>query len=111
MIRNGESYRQFCVRLDTTYRRLKEHSIELPSEVRGWFLLKKLAFDPYKEAMVLTASQGSLKVDEVSQAVASVFPQGKCTTTVKPKEIFMAEEFYDDSSPSDEMDEVFEAIG
>lgn len=73
-------------------------------------MLKKLALDSYKEALVLTASKGSLEVEEVTKAVASVFTQGKCTSNVKPKEIFMTEEWESEQGPDDEMDEVFEAI-
>ena len=56
VIKQGETYRQFVVRLETVYRHLAANNITLPNEVKGWLLLKKLAL----EALILTAAQGSL---------------------------------------------------
>ena len=50
VIKQAETYRQFIVRLETTYRHLLSHGIQLPDEVKGWFLLKKLCLDGTHEA-------------------------------------------------------------
>ena len=42
VIKPGEEFRAFIVRLETSYWLLVSHEVELPVEVRGWFLLKKL---------------------------------------------------------------------
>ena len=56
-IRQGEEFRAFIVRLETSYRLLVAHEVELPREVRGWFLMKKLHLDATQEALLLTATQ------------------------------------------------------
>ena len=65
-IKEAESYRSFMTRLDTAYKALTRNGVELPEEVRGWMLLKKLALDATAESMVLTASQGSVKYPDIA---------------------------------------------
>ena len=77
VIKPGEEFRAFIVRLETSYRLLVSHEVELPVEVRGWFLLKKLCLDQTQEAMVLTATQGKLDYKSVTDAIRAVFPHGK----------------------------------
>ena len=91
-IKAGESYRNLTIRADTAYRNLQEVGVKLPEEVRGWFLLRKLALDKSSEAMILTATQGSLKYDSINKAIKSIFPQGKCTSTAtRLKDVYAAE--------------------
>ena len=115
MIKQGETYRQFIVRLETTYRHLASHNIELPSEVKGWFLLKKLCLDSTQEALVLTASAGSLKYQSITEASYNkVMPEGKCLTNVKAKEVFVhvvgKEQECVETNNDETVDDVFEAI-
>ena len=77
VIKPGEEFRAFIVRLETSYRLLVSHEVELPVEVRGWFLLKKLCLDQTQEAMVLTATQVKLDYKSVTDAIRAVFPHGK----------------------------------
>ncbi|CAE7633612.1 GIP [Symbiodinium pilosum] len=91
MIKPGESYRNFMVRLDTAHRKLAEHGITLPEEVQGWFLMRKLGLDLPSESMVLTATSGSLKKSEVTKAIKAIFPQGK-GGAVKRSDVFVLEE-------------------
>ena len=42
VIKQNETYRQYMVRLDSTYIHLKSHGVELFLEIRGWFLTRKL---------------------------------------------------------------------
>ena len=113
-IKQGETYRNLMVRLETAYRRLQEHSVELPDEVKGWFLLRKLNLDVTSEAMVLTHTKGSLKYPDITGAVQSIFPQGTAKTGgAKVREVFEATEA-DDGKEIDgheeSIDEVFQAV-
>ena len=91
-IKEQETYRYFITRLDTAYKALVRNGVELPDEVRGWMLLKKLALEPNSESMILTASQGSVKYVKIMQAVRNVFPHGKSLKTAKTKDIFVTEQ-------------------
>ena len=118
VIKQGETFRQFGVRLETSYRHLGEHDINLPSEVRGWFLMKKMCLDTTQEALVLTASSGSLKYESIVEAVSKVMPEGKCAVAPKAKDVFLLEdgsEFQMQEAvipnvEEETVDEVFEAI-
>ena len=88
----GETYRNFLVRLNSSQRKLSQHEIKLSEEVQGWFVLRKLRLDTMSEAMVLTATAGSLKVGDIIKALEALFPNGKGTGNKKDKEVFMADE-------------------
>ena len=104
MIKPGESYRNFMVRIDTAHRKLVEHGITLPEEVQGWFLMRKLGLDQSSESMVLTATSGSLKKSEVTKAIKAIFPQGK-GGHIKKSDVFVADEFDQESGmPAVDMD-------
>ncbi|CAE7255665.1 unnamed protein product [Symbiodinium sp. CCMP2592] len=112
-IKGGETYRNLMVRLETSYRRLQEHTVELPEEVRGWFLLRKLGMDATAEAMVLTHTKGSLKYPQVSKAVNDIFPQGVAKgASSKVKEVFEVENVPENSGDTeyDDVDEVYQAV-
>ncbi|CAE7675017.1 GIP [Symbiodinium sp. CCMP2456] len=110
-IRPGESYRNLTVRLDTSYRRLKEHAVELPDTVKGWFLLQKLQLEQSAQAMVLTATKGSLKYAEVDKAIQAIFPQGVARSgSNKTKEVFTAEGEQVELAEDETADDVYEAI-
>ena len=62
--------------------------------------------------MILTATQGSLKHDEVNRAVKAVFPQGRCmTAATRTKDVYAAEdadpEEIEETTGADEENEVF----
>ena len=118
-IKPGESYRNFQVRLETAQRRLVQHNIKLPEEVQGWFVLRKLKLDANAEALILTATNGSVKISEINRALRAVYPNGKgSVTSKKDKEIFIADEAEDEGvaetySPGVEVNdslEVMEAV-
>ena len=75
-IRQNETFRQFVVRLETTYKKLAEHGIDLPSTVKGWMLMKKMHLDMTQEALILTSTSGSLKYEDVTTALTKVLPEG-----------------------------------
>ena len=93
VIKPQETYRNFIIRLDTSYRAMLRHKVQLPDEVKGWFLLRKLSLDATSEAMIMTSSGGSVKYEDVVKAVKAVYPNGKCGTNVAKttKEIFLAD--------------------
>ena len=117
-VKEGESYRNFITRLDTAYKALVRNGVELPEEVRGWMLLKKLALESNSESMVLTASQGSVKYADIMQAVRNVFPHGRSMKTARTKDIFVADQDVsqrrseEDRSPRSDMEplEIMETI-
>ncbi|CAE7664462.1 GIP [Symbiodinium sp. CCMP2592] len=100
-IRPGESYRNLTIRLDTSYRRLQEHSVELPEEVRGWFLLQKIKLDQASQAMLLTSTKGSL--NRYFHGVAS-------NAVGKTKEVFTAEGDELEYDMEESAADVYEAI-
>lgn len=109
-IKPQETYRNFTG-LETSYRALVRHGVQLPDEVRGWFLMRKLSLDATVEAMVLTSSGGSIKYDQVVKAIKSVFPYGKSGTgTKQSKEVFMADDPEQGEGHDEGPEEVMEVI-
>lgn len=76
VIKEAETYRNFITRLDTAYEALARNGVELPEEVKGWMLLKKLALESTSESMVLTASQESVKYNDIVAALKMCSRQG-----------------------------------
>ncbi|CAE7940559.1 unnamed protein product, partial [Symbiodinium necroappetens] len=110
-IRPGETYRNLEVRVQTAYRRLQEHAIELPSEVRGWFLVRKLQLDAAAEALIMTHTKGSLKHDEVTRAVQAIFPHGVAKNVHgRTKEVFEADEYHSGGNTEEHINDVFQAV-
>ena len=102
-IKNQETYRNFVIRMDTAYRGLTRHKVELPEPVRGWILLKKLLLDSTSEALIMTSTSGSLNYTDVLGAFKAVFPNGQGPGVnpgkSKDKEIFIAQE--DSETPNE----------
>ena len=96
-IKPGESFQQFLARYDAAVRRLREQKVELPKEVRGFMLIKKLRLESQQESMLLTYTTGNLEVEQVTKAVRSVFPEGRGGTKSQ-KDIFQAEDVVSESS-------------
>lgn len=110
-IRPGETYRNLEVRMQTSYRRLQEHSLELPSEVRGWFLVRKLQLESSAEALIMTHTKGSLKYEEVTKAVQAIFPQGVAKNVHgKTKEVFEADDVAGHGDQEEHIEDVFQAV-
>jgi hypothetical protein len=102
------------VRLETTYKKLVEHGIDLPSTMKGWMLMKKMHLDMTQEALILTSTSGSLKYEDVTTALTKVESEGKCLVQPKSKDIFMTENTEDEPREvyvqEDEAADVFEAV-
>ncbi|CAE7838460.1 avt3 [Symbiodinium sp. CCMP2592] len=110
-IKAGESYRNMIVRLETAYRRLQEHSVELPTEVRGWFMMRKLQLDTASEALLMTHTKGSLKYEDLVRAVQAIFPQGVAkNVNHKTKEVFEADSTSTELEDTEQLEEVFQAV-
>ena len=88
-VKNGEQLKNFVTRLTTTNRKLEQQGVKLPSEVQGWFLVRKMKLDAAQEAMLLTATQGSYKYEKICGAVKAIFANTR--GVVKAKEAFAAE--------------------
>ena len=71
--------------------------------------------DQTQEALLLTASNGNLKYADIIETITKVFPNGKCTTWPKPRDVFLAnyetaDEVMMVSAPNDIQEEMFEII-
>ena len=76
-IKPGESFQTFLARYDAALRRLKEQKVDLPKEVTGFMLIKKLRLETQQESMLLTATDGGLELDQVTKSIRAVFPEGR----------------------------------
>ena len=102
-IKPGETYRNLMIRVETAYRNLQEVKVSLPEEVKGWFLLRKLGLDKNSEAMILTATQGGLKYEEIARAVKAVFPRGQCGAAAsRARDVYAAEDSAGNEEPETE---------
>ncbi|CAK8998574.1 Uncharacterized protein SCF082_LOCUS5703, partial [Durusdinium trenchii] len=88
-IRSGEPMKAFITRFVTVERKLREQGVTLPDEVQGWFMLRKLHLDTNQEAMILTATRGSFKIGDVSQAVRAILANTKGTHKTNQKDTFV----------------------
>ena len=109
-VKPAETYQQFLARYASADRLLQEQKVELPSEVKGYMLIKKLKLDAASEAMILTATRGVMKFPEVCEAVKAIYPDGKGTASAKNKEIFLADGGPDPPEDEDEVLEAMEAV-
>ena len=82
-VKPGELMKNFVTRLATAERKLQEQGVNLPTEVQGWFMLRKMRLDTTSEAMILTATQGSYKVEAVIRAVRAVLPNQRGSSRSK----------------------------
>ena len=76
-VKQGEAFQQFQARFFAAEQKLKEQEIVLPEKVLGFMLLKKLKLEPSHEAMVLTATAGSVERKDMVKALKAIFPEGK----------------------------------
>ncbi|CAE7257454.1 GIP [Symbiodinium microadriaticum] len=79
-IKPGETYRNLMIRVETAYR--------------------KLGLDKNSEAMILTATQGGLKYEEIARAVKAVFPRGQCGAAAsRARDVYAAEDSAGNEEP------------
>lgn len=96
-IKPQETYRKYITKLDVAYRGLTRHNVELPPEVRGWILMRKLGLESTAEALLLTdltETSGSIKYEDVIKSLRDVFPNGQAGASsgkTKDKDIFVAD--------------------
>ena len=72
-IKQNELLKNFVTRFTTAHRKLEEQGVDLPEEVQGWFLVRKMRLDAAQESMLLTSTQGSYKYSKVCGAVKAIF--------------------------------------
>ena len=51
--------------------------MQLPAEVQGWLLLRKLRLNATQEALVLTTTGGSYKIDLVQGAIRALLANAR----------------------------------
>ena len=67
----------FCAEFDEKFRKVQAHGVKLPSQVLGWFLLKKANVAKEQRQMILTQAPG-LERNEVQEALYLILGQGRC---------------------------------
>ena len=120
-IKGNEPMKSFSTRFQTAYRKLNEQGVQLPAEVQGWFLLRKLRLDATQEALVLTTTGGSYKIDLVQGAIRAVLANARGSKTREVMvadldeesdqevlDVLAADAQADESMTEEEMLEVFE---
>ena len=120
-IKGNEPMKSFSTRFQTAYRKLNEQGVQLPAEVQGWFLLRKLRLDATQEALVLTTTGGSYKIDLVQGAIRALLANARGSKSRDVMvadldeesdqdilDVLAADAQVDDSMTEEEMLEVFE---
>ena len=103
-VKQGEPFQQFAARFYAA-------NLKLPDKVLGFFMMKKLRLDSTQEAMVLTATRGELKKDEIAQAIKAVFPEGKGGVSQRQRDVFYtAEDEHTGDVEDTELQDVLEAL-
>ena len=73
--KDNESLKTWVARSTELFDRLaRKTKVELPSEARGWIILHKAGLSEAEKAIALARAGGSLKRDDISQAMRSCFP-------------------------------------
>lgn len=73
--KEDETLRQWSARAREVFNRCSRMSgVSFPEEARGWILLNCSGMSSSDRAVILARAQGSLKFDEISQAMRSCYP-------------------------------------
>ena len=74
--KEGESIRQWCSRAREVFDRCnRKTGVQFPEEARGWIVLNSSGMNEEQRAVVLARCHGSLKFEEVAQAMRSCYPE------------------------------------
>jgi len=74
--KEGENVRQWCARArEVFYRCHRKTGIQFPDEARGWVVLNCSGMTEEQRAVVLARGNGSLKLDDMAQAMRSCYPE------------------------------------
>ena len=74
--KEGENIRQWCARAREVFDRCnRKTGVQFPEEARGWLVLNCSGMSEEQRAVVLARCHGSLKFDDVSQAMRSCYPE------------------------------------
>lgn len=74
--REGESLRPWCARAQEVFDRCARKSgVTFPPEAKGWILLNCSGMTETEKAVVMARCQGSLTMDDISQAMRSCLPE------------------------------------
>ena len=111
----SETFQQFQAWFFHAGQKLAEQDVKMPEKVMGFMLLKKLRLESTHEAMLLTATKGSMDLKEITAALKSIFPEGKGAPSNRNKDVFMAAQNVVDLATEepgdyDEVQDAMEAI-
>ena len=74
--KEGETLRSWCARAMEVFDRCnRKTGVAFPEEARGWLVLNCSGMSEEQRAVVLARCHGSLKFDDVSQAMRSCYPE------------------------------------
>ena len=74
--KENESLKAWVARASELFDRLaRKTKVEFPTEARGWIILHKAGLTDAEKAIALARASGSLKRDDISQAMRSCFPE------------------------------------
>ena len=83
----GATMLQFCAEFDEKFRKVQAHGVKLPSQVLGWFLLKKANITQEQRQMVLTQAPG-LERTKVQEALYLILGQDHKAAVITDKRPF-----------------------
>ena len=73
---DGENLKTWISRATELFDRCRRKTnVDFPSEARGWVVLHRSGLNAEQKAVVLARSLGVLKVDEISRAMRSCYPE------------------------------------
>eukprot|EP00435_Cladocopium_sp_Y103_P018812 s3028_g4.t1 len=73
--KEGETVKAWVARSSELFDRLaRKTQVDFPGEARGWIILHRAGLSDSEKAVVLARAQGSLKREDISQAIRSCFP-------------------------------------
>ncbi|CAE7795640.1 Copia protein [Symbiodinium microadriaticum] len=74
--KEGENVRSWCARAREVFDRChRKTGIQFPDEARGWVVLNCSGMTEEQRAVVLARGNGSLKLDDMAQAMRSCYPE------------------------------------
>ena len=109
-VQKGETYQQFMARFYHANRRLAEQDVKLPEKVLGFTMLKKTKLDATAEAMVLTATKGSMEQKDVLEAFKNIFPEGKGPNAGRAKDVLVTEGHGNPEEEEADLQEALQAV-
>ena len=90
-----ETLFDYIQRIRLATRKVKAHKIELPDQVQGWLLIRRVWFMEEQKTLIMSQSAGMLGCENVARIAQATFGQQSVMTdrrTDRPKRTYMQEE-------------------